>query len=583
MAAAKHIINTPETLVSESIQGLCYTNPNLRILEKEKVVYYADVEEMASKQVTLISGGGSGHEPGYAGYVGQHSLAASVCGHVFASPSSSQVLAAIEKVQSPHGTLVIIMNYTGDCLNFGLAVERAKARGIKVDLIAVGDDVAVGRSKGGKVGRRGMAATALAIKLAGALAARGGSLEQVKAMVQYTIDHSATLGMAFDHCHVPGNSTGASLDEDELELGMGIHNETGFLKTKMMSASDLVSRMMHMLVDHHDPDRSYLSLDNQSSLVLLINNLGGIAQLELNLVVKEAVEYLLHHEAATEVGTLERVLVGPFLTSLNMPGFSITLLQVKDKTMLDLLDQPVAIPGWPSAPAVQQFSRHIMGEFHTDKSTKEDTNKNDAMGEVADAKVVEKAIRGALEAVIKAEPRITEYDTVLGDGDCGLTLKTAALAILDALPTYELHSAPKTVLGIADTIEQSVGGTSSAIYCIFLNALAGGLLKHAHTNATVWVAAARHALSTLMTYTKARKGDRTLMDTLCPFIDTLNDNATNITEALEAAQNGCQNTCDMTAQLGRSSYLSNEKVLQSGIPDAGAYGLNELLHGLFTC
>jgi dihydroxyacetone kinase len=137
------------------------------------VVYYANVDEMAARQVTLVSGGGSGHEPGFAGMVGEHGLAASVCGHVFASPSSSQVLAAIERVQSPHGTLVVILNYTGDCLNFGLAVERAKARGIKVDLIAVGDDVSVGRQKGAKVGRRGMAATALAIKMAGALASQG--------------------------------------------------------------------------------------------------------------------------------------------------------------------------------------------------------------------------------------------------------------------------------------------------------------------------------------------------------------------------------------------------------------------------
>lgn len=128
---------------------------------------------MTQTQVTLISGGGSGHEPGYAGFVGEGSLAASVCGHVFSSPSSSQVLAAIEKVQSSHGTLVIIMNYTGDCLNFGLAVERAKAKGIKVELVAVEDDVAIGKSKNQKVGRRGMAATALVIKLAGALASKG--------------------------------------------------------------------------------------------------------------------------------------------------------------------------------------------------------------------------------------------------------------------------------------------------------------------------------------------------------------------------------------------------------------------------
>jgi dihydroxyacetone kinase len=143
-------------------------------MQNKKVIYYANIKEMAKNQVTLVSGGGSGHEPGYAGFVGKDGLAASVCGHVFASPSSSQVLAAIEKVKSPHGTLVIIMNYTGDCLNFGLAVERAKARGIKVELIAVGDDVAVGRSKGDKVGRRGMAATALAIKLAGALTSKRG-------------------------------------------------------------------------------------------------------------------------------------------------------------------------------------------------------------------------------------------------------------------------------------------------------------------------------------------------------------------------------------------------------------------------
>lgn len=318
---------------------------------------------MASKQVTLVSGGGSGHEPGYASFVGEGSLAASVCGHVFASPSSSQVLSAIQRVQSPHGTLVIIMNYTGDCLNFGLAVERAKACGIKVELIAVGDDISVGKSKGGKVGRRGMAATALAIKLAGALASRGAPLEKVKEMVQYVIDHSATLGVAFDHCHVPGSSSFTCLNSNELELGMGIHNETGFLRTEMMSANHLINRMMHMLVDQQDLDRSYLNLpsDKPNSIVMLVNNLGGIAQLELNLAVKESVDYLL----ALQNIKLERVLVGPFVTSLNMPGFSITLFIVNDE-LLELLDQKVSIPGWPSTPAIS-FSNNIYGHESNEK------------------------------------------------------------------------------------------------------------------------------------------------------------------------------------------------------------------------
>lgn len=131
-------------------------------------------------------------------------------------------------------------------------------------------------------------------------------------------------------------------------------------------------------------------------------------------------------------------------------------------------------------------------------------------------------------------------------------------------------------------IEHSVGGTSSAIYCIFFNALAGGLLKYARpsVDASVWVLAAKHALSTLMTYTKARVGDRTLMDTLCPFIDTLNKDATNVDQALQAAREGANSTCNMSAKLGRSSYLSNKEVLESGIPDAGAYGLAEILGGL---
>ncbi|KAI7888576.1 Dak1 domain-containing protein [Mucor mucedo] len=419
--AAKHILNTPETLVTESLQGLCYTNPNIRILEKEKVVYYTNVDEMASKQVTLVSGGGSGHEPGYASFVGNGGLAASVSGHVFASPSSSQVLAAIQRVQSPHGTLVIIMNYTGDCLNFGLAVERAKALGIKVELIAVGDDISVGKTKGGKVGRRGMAATALAVKLAGALASRGASLEKVKEMVQHVIENAATLGVAFDHCHVPGSSSFSCLAPNELEIGMGIHNENGFLKTDMMSAKDLVNKMMHMLLDQDDEDRSYLNLDTdkKNSIIMLVNNLGGIAQLELSLAVKEAVDYVLHMPYLH----LERVLVGPFVTSLNMPGFSITLLSVKDHMMLDLLDQPISIPGWPSAPAVS-FSTEILG--NPSKLKKTEHTVDDFMGQVSDPDVMEAAIRGAAEAVIEAEPRITDYDTVLGDGDCGQTLKTAA-------------------------------------------------------------------------------------------------------------------------------------------------------------
>lgn len=157
-----------------------------------------------------------------------------------------------------------------------------------------------------------------------------------------------------------------------------------------------------------------------------------------------------------------------------------------------------------------------------------------------------------------------------------VTNTTTIIAVQAALDTYDLTSAPKTILGIAETIQHAVGGTSSAIYCIFLNALASGLLKE-HNN---WVLASNHALNTLKSYTKARVGDRTLMDTLCPFIDTLNERRDNVREALKAAQEGAKSTCHLSAKLGRSSYLDNDQVLASNLPDAGAFGLSELLTGL---
>lgn len=186
-------------------------------------------------------------------------------------------------------------------------------------------------------------------------------LEKVRDMVQYAIDNTATLGVAFDHCHVPGSSLSTTpLGPQELELGMGIHNEPGFLKTNMMPAKQLVTQMMDMLIDQKDPDRSYLKLTpSSSSVVLLVNNLGGTAMLELNVVVKETVDYVLGKTSLV----LERVFVGPFVTSLNMPGFSITLLVIQDDkkdVLLDLLDQRVSIPAWPSTPALS-FTTDILG------------------------------------------------------------------------------------------------------------------------------------------------------------------------------------------------------------------------------
>ncbi|KAI8334305.1 Dak1 domain-containing protein [Chlamydoabsidia padenii] len=569
----KHFMNNPATIVSDSIKGFCYANPHVRYIPEHKVVYHAKVDQLAELQVTLISGGGSGHDPAHVGYVGDGMLTAAVCGHVFASPSASQVLAAIKRIQSPHGTLVIVKNYTGDCLNFGVAVERAKAQGIKVAMLIVGDDIAIGRKKGDKVGRRGLAMVALVSKCCGALAAKGASLEQVAGMGQYVIDHSATLGMALDHCHVPSLDA-HSLGPNETELGLGIHNEPGLTKLPLMDAKGVVKQVVDKLVDQDDDDRAYLNLptDGTMPVVLVVNNLGGTPSLEFNVIVKEAVEAITNLPHLH----LERVLSGSFVTSLDMPGFSLSLLTLNDnrELILELLDHPVHCVGW--SPLCRSTFTYQEEEHVPEK--KLDISSEDVASSQG---TFPKVIHNVIQAIIQAEPTVTSYDTILGDGDCGHTLKSAAQAIEKALPTYPFSSTSNTLVALADTIDHNAGGTCAAIYCIFLNALANNA-KEQMNDLQTWGKAGANALVTLQTYTRARVGDRTMMDVLIPFIDTLNQQGATLSLAVEAARHGLEATRKQRAQLGRASYLDDKDVQASGIPDAGAFGLMAILDGIYS-
>ncbi|KAG8902809.1 Dihydroxyacetone kinase 2, partial [Tulasnella sp. 408] len=214
----KHLTNDPATLVVDSLKGLCLLNPHVCVDEKYKVLYKRSPPQ---DQVSLISGGGSGHEPAHAGFVGDGMLSAAVCGNIFASPNAAQIRRAIELVGNPKGTLIVVKNYTGDALNFGLASEQYKAAGGKGDVrvLIVGDDVAVGRTQGGLVGRRGLAGTILVYKIASALSRSGASLDEVEAVGKQVAENIGTIGVGLEHCHVPGTEEAEShLGADEIEL-----------------------------------------------------------------------------------------------------------------------------------------------------------------------------------------------------------------------------------------------------------------------------------------------------------------------------------------------------------------------------
>lgn len=422
--SAKHFVNDPTHLVSSALHSLTLTNPSVALDPDFKVIYRRP-DSNAKPQVSIISGGGSGHEPSFAGMVGQGMLSAAVAGTIFASPSAEQIRTAItSRVDTSKGVLVTVMNYTGDVLNFGMAVEKGKAAGLDVEMVVVGDDVGVGRAKAGKVGRRGIAGTVLVHKISGALAALGKPLQQVAKIAQLTADNLVSVGASLEHVHVPGRKVDSegSLAADEVELGMGIHNEPGSGREKV-ELPDLVSKMLQQLLDTSDKDRAFVNV-NSKEVVLMINNLGGVSVLEMGGITAEVASQLESKYNIRPVRTLS----GTYMTSLNGLGFSISLLNVVSPdfdapSMIELLDAPSEVVGW-SAPIKTSTWEAKNTNTRTGRvGAAEDAKPSDLK---MDAGTSQALLKNALQKVIDAEPEVTRYDTVVGDGDCGIGLKRGA-------------------------------------------------------------------------------------------------------------------------------------------------------------
>lgn len=427
--SAKHFINDPTKLVNQALHSLTLTNPSLALDKPNKIIYRRPTPDAANKKtVSVVSGGGSGHEPSFAAMVGQGLLSAAVAGTIFASPSAEQVRTAVaSRVDTSAGVLVTVMNYTGDVLNFGMAVEKARASGLDVEMVVVGDDVGVGRAKAGKVGRRGIAGTVLVHKIAGALAAQGRPLAEVAKVARLTAENLVSVGASLEHVHVPGRAVPSGEEEGalqlgEAELGMGIHNEPGSGR-ESADLEGLVGKMLTQLLDQTDKDRAFLNV-NSNEVVLLVNNLGGVSALELGGITAEVAAQLEGSYGIRPV----RILSGTYMTSLNGLGFSISLLNVVNTdiggpSMIQLLDYPTEATGWSSPILKETWEAKNQATREEAADAGQATKPSDLKYGAAAAT---KAITGGLQRVIAAEPEVTRYDTVVGDGDCGIGLKRGA-------------------------------------------------------------------------------------------------------------------------------------------------------------
>ncbi|KAM6497094.1 dihydroxyacetone kinase [Amanita muscaria] len=585
---SKHFFNS-SSLVLDSLQGLCAVNPQLRLDPQNKIVFVADHDK---NKVSLICGGGSGHEPAHAGFVGAGMLTGAVCGHIFASPSASQVRRAIDLVESDKGTLIIVKNYTGDVLNFGLAKENYAAlqpdKSNRVKFLIVGDDVAVGRTQGKIVGRRGLAGTVLVYKIAGALAHRGADLDEICSVASWVSENVATVGVGLEHTHVPGTAPLVSqLSLSEIEIGMGIHNESGYQRlSPIPPPPDLMTQLLELLTSTSDPERSFVPFKGNDDVVILINNLGGLSELELNAIVGEA-------RKASEARGLRiiRLLSGTFMTSLNMPGFSLTILRLpsvqepnapNSSLVLSLLDDNPDVPGWKWS--YKGIPPHLSAQF-VSATNKTSSPTHFVHLQAADPLGFVSKIQRACNALIAAEPEITRMDTVSGDGDCGLTLKAGAEAVLAKITDGSIdgHDIVRSIIAMASAAEESMGGTSGALYSIFFSGLAQGLHQLTQGESTVtgigWVNAGRIALDKLYSYTRARPPSRTLVDPLAAFVTHLTSEV-DFQDAVKAAQHAAEATKDIEAKAGRSAYVEGSRLREMQVPDPGAWGVKVILENL---
>ena len=316
------IMNKKEDYVLEMLKGIVKTKDNLKLNEEKLVIYNAKNDK---NKVNLISGGGGGHEPAHAGFVGKGMLSAAVSGHIFSSPTPDQVQFAIEQLGAKE-TLLIIKNYTGDVMNFQIAAELANTDSNKVDFVVVNDDIAVENSTWTE-GQRGVAGTVFVHKIVGAAAEKGMSLVEVKKIAEKVIKNVKTIGISTEACVSPDSGKKSfDLKDGQYEFGVGIHGEPGISKETTVSSKELVTKMMDKIISKHDYSKG--------EVVVMVNGMGGTPLSELYIAANDTFAYLESKNIK-----VYKSFVGDYMTSLDMKGFSISLLVV-DKQLKDLLDAP---------------------------------------------------------------------------------------------------------------------------------------------------------------------------------------------------------------------------------------------------
>lgn len=573
----KKIINKPEDLVMEMCNGMVMAHPELELLKKYKIIKKKAIDE---NKVSLISGGGSGHEPAHAGFVGKGMLDAAVCGDVFASPSQIQVYQGIKAISGNKGVLMIIKNYSGDMMNFKNGAALASEDGIQVEYVRVDDDIAVEDSLY-TVGRRGVAGTVLVHKIAGAAAEEGWDLKQVKEAAEKAAANVRSIGVALTSCTVPakGSST-FTLGEDEIEYGIGIHGEPGIRRESIVSADELAERMTNDLLKDLEIDGDGIT---PTEIVILVNGFGATPLQEL---------YLFNNSVTREMHRRNikicRTFVGNYMTSIDMAGVSLTVMKL-DEELKTLLSKECKAPAFKVEGPVASVEYVDIFENDEEKpvSFETETREEHAVlkGQLSLDNMIY-LIDKMSEVVIKNEVPFCELDSHAGDGDFGMSvakgfkqLKREWSTILD----QEGLNIGTFLDACSIVIMEHCGGASGPIWGSAFRAAGKAVEGKLELSVGEFAAMLQAAVKGIQTTGErsfgrgAVVGDKTLIDALVPCVNSWSESAaagedfkTAFEKGAAAAVEGANYTKEIVARMGRAGTVGERSL---GYPDAGAYAL----------
>ncbi|MFT8719881.1 dihydroxyacetone kinase subunit DhaK [Acetobacter sp.] len=538
----KRFFNTRETVVTESLDGLLRSSAGQHLCRLDG---YPEIKVILRKDrnpahVAVISGGGAGHEPAHAGFVGAGMLDAAVCGSVFASPGVDAILAAILAVTREAGCLLVIKSYTGDRLNFTLAAEQARDMGLKVGTVIVGDDIALPDSRF----PRGLAGTTLVQKVAGHAAAQGDTLATVARKAREAANGVASIGLSLSDCNAYDPEHATRLNAQQAELGLGIHGEPGAQQIPVARADALMARAAEVLLEALP--------DANARYALLLNVLGNVPPIEATLLL----------EAFSKTALAEKVdlIIGPapVMTALNMNGFSLTAMALTEDVRAALMAH-VEPAAWPGAVAFAPPAIRPMPEMPATFRFEPSANPP-----------LEALFRIGAQTLIDNADSLNALDAKIGDGDAGSTFAEAAreiLRVLDRLPLANPHQLFGT---LARVLTRNTGGSSGALLSI--------LFSTAGRSQKDWPTALREGLEAMQKTGGAKPGDRTMIDAIHPALVVLEEGK-SLKEVAQAARAGADATKSMKKALaGRASYVPD--ALLAEIPDPGAEAIARLLESM---